>query len=245
MYTHNSTHLPPSRLSHIGGITVHNTKGNDMKKQTTLVAASLIIAIGGISAMTVNAGAGHGDKPHGQEKAMAHGDSHGAMKMPKDMPMADSHAGHGGHAHDAWIDAPADYANKTWAGWGDTQAATRGKVIYQQQCSYCHGADGKGAGVLSDRLEHKPADLTNNFHTAPGKGDGYLFWRVTDGGTVDPFRGQNSAMPAFRSVLNEQARWDVLTYVHQAFHGGFPASMDGHAEHGGSADHHQDKGHAH
>ena len=35
-----------------------------------------------------------------------------------------------------------------------------------------------------------------------------------------------SMMPAFKTVLSEDQRWDVLAYVHSEFHGGFlPASV--------------------
>lgn len=82
---------------------------------------------------------------------------------------------------------------------------------------------GQGDGPLATGLSHRPADLTNRFHTAPGEGDGYLFWRISEGGMVSPFREMESAMPPFKH-LNEQDRWTILTYVHHAFHGGFPKS---------------------
>ena len=37
-----------------------------------------------------------------------------------------------------------------------------------------------------------------------------------------------SMMPAFKTVLTEDQRWDVLAYVHATFHGGFlPKSVTG------------------
>jgi len=178
-----------------------------MKVRNTILTTSLIALLGSWGVVTAS-----GDhEGHHEEMKMPAGES---MKMSGD---------HGGHMHSAWIAPPADYADKHWTGWDEKQAGERGKAIYQQRCAYCHGADGKGTGPLADRLEHKPADLTNNFHTAPGKGDAYLFWRITEGGTAEPFRSQKSAMPAFAMVLDESQRWDVLTYVHQQFHSGFPA----------------------
>ena len=77
-------------------------------------------------------------------------------------------------------------------------------------------------------LPHAPADLTHHFHRAPGDGDAYLFWRVSEGGQVEPFRSMQSVMPAFKTVLSEDERWDVLAYVHVTFHGGFlPKSVTG------------------
>jgi Cu/Ag efflux protein CusF len=85
----------------------------------------------------------------------------------------------------------------------------------------CHGADGKGTGPVAKGLPHAPADLTHHFHRAPGDGDAYLFWRVSEGGQVEPFKSSQSAMPAYKTVLSADQRWDVLAYVHAEFHKGF------------------------
>lgn len=124
------------------------------------------------------------------------------------------------HQHDEWVDPPAAYADLISHKWADIDAIANGKIIYQQQCMSCHGTDGQGTGPISSSLRHPPADLTNNFHTEPGNGDGYLFWRVSEGGLVEPFRSQGSAMPAFKDVLSKEQRWDVLAYVHTFFHQG-------------------------
>jgi Cu/Ag efflux protein CusF len=87
----------------------------------------------------------------------------------------------------------------------------------------CHGTDGKGTGPAAKGLPHAPADLTHHFHRAPGDGDAYLFWRVSEGGQVEPFQSMQSTMPAFKTVLTEDQRWDVLAYVHAQFHRGFMA----------------------
>jgi hypothetical protein len=41
-------------------------------------------------------------------------------------------------------------------------------------------------------------------------GDSYLFWRISEGGAMEPF---NSAMPAWKDVLDEEARWNVIHYI--------------------------------
>lgn len=128
----------------------------------------------------------------------------------------------GGHAHDSWTEAPERF--EAYEGdhvWRDDEAAEAGKPLYQAYCASCHGAEGQGDGPVADSLAHSPADLTNHFHKADGSEDSYLFWRTTKGGTVEPFKSQNSAMPAFEDVLSEQQRWEVLAYVHQHMHEGF------------------------
>ena len=128
-------------------------------------------------------------------------------------------AGH--HKHDVWVEPPAQYQGRQTDAWNNKVRAESGKALYLENCASCHGADGKGTGELAASLSHAPADLTNHFHNAPGDGDAYLFWRISEGGVVEPFKSMASAMPPFKGSLNEQQRWDVLIYIHQAFHGGF------------------------
>lgn len=125
------------------------------------------------------------------------------------------------HKHDSWESPPEGYANLHYDSWDSEEFAEKGARIYQEKCVMCHGKDGKGNGPVATSLQHPPADLTNHFHTAPGEGDGYLFWRISEGGVVEPFRSQKSSMPAFKSSLSEKQRWHVLTYVHKEFHEGF------------------------
>ena len=131
------------------------------------------------------------------------------------------HKEHGAHQHDFWEQPLSTYSDKVWSQWENKALAKKGKTLYRQHCASCHGIRGKGDGPVSDGLAHKPADLTHHFHIAAGKGDDYLFWRISEGGVVAPFVAMQSAMPAFKNVLSESDRWAVLTYIHQAFHGGF------------------------
>jgi mono/diheme cytochrome c family protein len=134
----------------------------------------------------------------------------------------DSHMQHGHHhVHLKWETPPLEYANKRSERWTDAAAIARGQQIFQTHCTVCHGIDGRGTGPASKTLAHAPADLTNHFHNRPGDGDGYLFWRVSKGATVEPFKSMRSAMPAFETFLSEDQRWDVLAYVHTQFHRGF------------------------
>lgn len=148
----------------------------------------------------------------------------GAWAGEDDHHTDDSHGGAAGHHHhDSWVTPPQEYRNRTSDRWGSAEAVKRGDLLYQANCTACHGADGQGTGPLAASLPHAPADLTHHFHRGPGGGDDYLFWRVSEGGAVDPFRAMGSAMPAFKSVLTEAERWDVLAYVHKAFHKGYRA----------------------
>lgn len=136
------------------------------------------------------------------------------------------HTMDGSHQHPWWETPPAEYANARSTRWDDAAAVARGQQLFQTYCMLCHGADGKGTGAVAKGLPHPPADLTHHFHRAPGDGDAYLFWRVSEGGQVEPFKSSQSAMPAFKTVLSDDQRWDVLAYVHTEFHKGFlPTSV--------------------
>jgi mono/diheme cytochrome c family protein len=130
------------------------------------------------------------------------------------------------HQHDTWETPPPEYASARSSRWDDPAAVVRGEPLFQTYCMVCHGTDGKGTGPAAAGLPHAPADLTHHFHRAPGDGDAYLFWRVSEGGQVEPFHSMQSVMPAFKDFLSEDQRWDVLAYVHATFHGGFlPTSV--------------------
>ncbi|MGB1111158.1 MAG: c-type cytochrome [Gammaproteobacteria bacterium] len=179
----------------------------------------IVMGLGLACLILVASAEAHTDKPHVKKKA--------------EPVESAAHSGHSRHRHASWVEAPEHYAGKHYSAWSDPAAAKRGAEIYQAQCASCHGLSGTGDGPAGAALAHKPADLTNHFHMGPGQGDAYLYWRVSEGGQAEPFRSQQSAMPPFKTTLSEQQRWDVLTHVHQAFHGGFKgaSSHQGHAEH--------------
>ena len=127
------------------------------------------------------------------------------------------------HQHDTWEPPPEAYASARSTRWDNPAAIARGQQLFQNYCMVCHGTNGKGTGPAAKSLPHPPADLTHHFHRAPGDGDAYLFWRVSEGGQVEPFASMQSTMPAFKTVLSDDQRWDVLAYVHAQFHKGFMA----------------------
>ena len=102
---------------------------------------------------------------------------------------------------------PAEYAGITNPIPADDASLERGAETYETFCATCHGDGGMGDGPASEALDPAPAPIA---HTGQMLGDDYLFWRVTEGGAFEPF---NSAMPAWKESLDEQARWDVVNYV--------------------------------
>ena len=102
---------------------------------------------------------------------------------------------------------PADYAGKTNPLAGNADAVAKGKEQYSALCTSCHGEKGLGDGPAGMALTPTPANLQQ---AATEASDAYLFWRVSEGGAMDPFK---SSMPAQKSVLKEEQIWQVITYV--------------------------------
>lgn len=112
--------------------------------------------------------------------------------------------GGGMHArHGATI--PADYSGRSNPVAADDESLERGARLYAANCAVCHGDGGMGDGPSAAGLEPAPAPIA---HTSQMLGDDYLFWRVSEGGV--PF---STAMPVWKELLDEQARWDVINYV--------------------------------
>jgi len=112
-----------------------------------------------------------------------------------------------GEAGEDFPEPPAPYAGMTDPLAGDSSAAAAGQEIFQNQCASCHGEDAKGDGPAAASLNPKPADLADNQSRMT---DGYLYWRIAEGGQMDPF---NSAMPAWKGTLTEEQIWQVITYL--------------------------------
>ena len=85
---------------------------------------------------------------------------------------------------------------------GDANAIAEGKKLYAQRCAVCHGVKGKGDGIAAAGLNPKPAD-----HTSPkvqSQTDGAIFWKMTTG---------NPPMAAYKTVLTEKERWELVDYI--------------------------------
>jgi hypothetical protein len=71
---------------------------------------------------------------------------------------------------------------------------------------------GNGQGATKPTFGPQPADFTDRTKVQL-RTPQYLFWRVSEGGQVEPFRSQGSIMPAWKFKLSELERWQVIAYI--------------------------------
>jgi mono/diheme cytochrome c family protein len=94
----------------------------------------------------------------------------------------------------------------------DVDNLTAGKELFQRHCATCHGSTGRGDGLAGHTLSLKPANLADPRGVVQKPLD-YWFWRVSEGGTVEPFHSQGSVMPAWKHHLSESERWQVIAFA--------------------------------
>ena len=119
---------------------------------------------------------------------------------------ADDEEGQMTHGH---VEAPDEFSSLTNPYGDDHEAIEAGEETYDTLCATCHGLEGKGDGLAAENLDPKPADLSDGMMMSE-LSDGYLFWRVSKGGALEPF---NSTMPPWETGLTEDQRWQVISFV--------------------------------
>ena len=104
--------------------------------------------------------------------------------------------------HDERWRAPAE-ANDLKNAYADNVSMEKGHGLFNLYCRSCHGETGHGDGPAGQQgAGPKPA----NFHDdrVQDQTDGALFWKMNSG------RGN---MPAFKSVLSDEQKWQLVTYI--------------------------------
>jgi mono/diheme cytochrome c family protein/nitrate/TMAO reductase-like tetraheme cytochrome c subunit len=93
--------------------------------------------------------------------------------------------------------APSHPAPRTVA-----KATNAAAVLYDIQCSICHGTTGAGDGLLALRLKDEPSDWTAGAGLA-GMGDQEIFDVIVKGGMAV---GKSAAMPDFPTLTEAQVQ---------------------------------------
>ena len=114
-------------------------------------------------------------------------------------------------AEETHVETPSKFESLTNPFAEDHEAAEAGTEIYTVNCASYHGPEGKGDGPAAAGLDPQPASLADA-HLMEDMSDGALFWRVSEGGMMEPF---NSLMPAWKDTLSEDEIWQVITYIRE------------------------------
>ena len=129
---------------------------------------------------------------------------------------------------------PESYANANIPTrvWTEPKMLVRGREVFESKCVRCHGEQGDGNGSDAGKFALKPADLTDARTVAAMAGN-YWFWRVSEGGKVEPFKSRSSKMPAWKDELSVVDRWAVIAYAHTLSGHQGPHTASEHPEIGG------------
>lgn len=148
---------------------------------------------------------GHGPGPHGP----------GTQHACQGGAGADSHqpgcGGPGGpDQRPLWqrfhqLPVPEAYANLTNPLPADPDSLARGAELYQNHCALCHGPEGMGDGPAAENLSPPATPLAI---TVRHLSDGYLFWRIAEGGSQ-----WGTAMPAYGSILTDEDIWHLINFL--------------------------------
>lgn len=91
----------------------------------------------------------------------------------------------------------------------------RGERLFQQNCAFCHGADGTGQNWIGKFMEPHPRNLQDPAFM--GQANRRTLAHAIREGLP------NTSMPAWKSVLKEEEIQAILAYINRAFHPVKPA----------------------
>jgi hypothetical protein len=85
--------------------------------------------------------------------------------------------------------------------WNDTSTQVAGELIYQYSCEMCHKQE-HGYEFLPQGPDLSTADFAQRLEERPD----FYFWALSEGMLTE-------YMPALKSTIPEEQRWQVLTYI--------------------------------
>lgn len=99
------------------------------------------------------------------------------------------------------------------------QNLIRGKAIFLERCSGCHGAKGDGAGPAARSFAIPPFDFTTaKVSKAPMSSTGMFYYRILTG-------GKGTAMENFGTRLSVEDTWRVAMFLRTIHKGGLKEAL--------------------
>lgn len=91
----------------------------------------------------------------------------------------------------------------------DAKSVEVGGKLFGIYCTPCHGYQGKGDGLVGQKLVLQPYNLTAD--QTKQRSDGYIFGMMTFGGAI---------MPTYANDLSATERWHVVNYLRKVLQQG-------------------------
>ncbi len=82
------------------------------------------------------------------------------------------------------------------------ESLERGRQLYEVHCLVCHGAQGRGNGLVGQKFVPQPMNLTLDYVQL--QPDGQLYYTISHG---------SIAMPYYRQAIAAEDRWNVINYI--------------------------------
>jgi len=88
--------------------------------------------------------------------------------------------------------------------------AKKGKMLWLENCAFCHAADGSGQNWIGSFLEPSPRDLR----------DSKFMMAMTRGKLIQRIRNglPDTSMPAWKQVLDNEQISHIVSYISEAFY---------------------------
>ncbi len=170
---------------------------------TSLVGLTLVALIGWATAVRATAGQ---QKPLAAAEQHEHAAEHdhpaaaGPHEHAAEKPAAAGHddpvAGTPRHVDAAALKNPIA---------ADDTSIAAGKMLFTSNCASCHGDAGLGDGKMGEKMNVKPANLTDA-NWKHGSTDGEIYTVIHDG-------IKTAGMQSFSPKLTENQIWDLVNYV--------------------------------
>lgn len=84
---------------------------------------------------------------------------------------------------------------------------------FLDKCAYCHGHENEGRGPRADFFDPPAPDFYERQYKEADPA--YLYWRIAEGKTVEPFLSRGSVMPAWGPHFSEKETWLMVYYLIQ------------------------------
>ncbi|BCA81048.1 hypothetical protein AOP6_2835 [Desulfuromonas sp. AOP6] len=86
-----------------------------------------------------------------------------------------------------------------------------GKRLFLKLCAECHGRPAEGRSQRANFFHPPAPQFTSPLYRQADPA--YLFWRISQGKTVDPYLSLGSVMPAYGSHFSEEEIWALVAYL--------------------------------